>query len=120
MTTLPAAQREPACPSISSLGVDLVVTTSFQRCLAFFALFIALVAFVLAAYTEVWWLTPFPVFLIFVAVVTVTHDVVHGSLGLSRRQTDWALFVFGAILLESGHAYRASHLPPSCRLPWPG
>ena len=50
------------------------------------------------------------VFLIFVAVVTVTHDVVHGSLGLSPRQTEWALFLFGAILLESGHAYRTTHL----------
>ena len=43
-------------------------------------------------------------------MVTVTHDVVHGSLGLSRRQTDWALFATGAVLLESGHAYRATHL----------
>src|SRR5262249_10825346 len=49
-------------------------------------------------------------FLVFVAVVTVTHDVVHGSLGLSGRQTEWALFIFGAILLESGHAYRITHL----------
>ena len=28
-----------------------------------------------------WWLTPLIVFLIFVAVVTVAHDVVHGTLG---------------------------------------
>jgi beta-carotene hydroxylase len=119
MSMLPAAQREPACPSLSSLGVDLVVTTTCQRCLAFLRPFIALVAFVLAAYAEVWWLTPFPVFLIFVAVVTVTHDVVHGSLGLSRRQTDWALFVLGAILLESGHAYRATHFRHHAVFPGP-
>src|SRR5262249_25154650 len=50
------------------------------------------------------------VFLVFVAVVTVTHDVVHGSLGLGPRATEWALFLFGALLLESGHAYRATHL----------
>ena len=30
--------------------------------------------------------------------------------GLGRRQTDWALFFSGAILLESGHAYRITHL----------
>lgn len=54
-------------------------------------------------------MTPVLVFLIFVAVVTVTHDVVHGCLGLTRRQTDWALFVLGAILLERGHAYRLTH-----------
>src|SRR5262249_53965432 len=56
------------------------------------------------------WFTPFIVFLIFVAGVTVTHDVVHGSLGLGPRQTDWALFAFGAVLMESGHAYRTTHL----------
>jgi fatty acid desaturase len=72
--------------------------------------FIGLLAFALAAYAGAWWLEPFLVFLIFVAVVTVTHGVVHGSLGLNRRQTDWALFVLGAILLESGHAYRATHI----------
>jgi beta-carotene hydroxylase len=45
-----------------------------------------------------------------VAVVTATHDVVHRSLGLGRRSTEWALFLLGAVLLESGHAYRATHL----------
>ncbi len=105
-----APQGEPACPSLSSLGADLMVTSVFQRRLALFRPFIGMLAFALAAYAEVWWLTPFLAFLIFVAVVTVTHDVVHGSLGLSRRQTDWALFALGAILLESGHAYRATHM----------
>jgi beta-carotene hydroxylase len=59
------------------------------------------------------------VFLIFVAVVTVTHDVVHGSLGLGPRQTEWALFVFGAVLLESGHAYRTTHLQHHRSFPGP-
>ena len=59
------------------------------------------------------------VFLIFVAVVTVTHDVVHDSLGLSTKESDWALFAFGAVLLESGHAYRASHLRHHAVFPGP-
>jgi beta-carotene hydroxylase len=87
-----------------------VVTTAFQRRLALVRPFIGLLAVAMAAYAQIWWLTPFLAFLIFVAVVTVTHDVVHGSLGLSRRQTDWALFALGAVLLESGHAYRATHI----------
>src|ERR1700680_1693967 len=98
---LPAVQREPACPSLSSLGDDLVLTIAFQRGVAFLRPFVGLLAFALAAYAQVWWLTPLLVFLIFVAVVTVTHDVVHGTLGLTRRQTDWALFIMGAVLLES-------------------
>jgi beta-carotene hydroxylase len=72
--------------------------------------FVGLAAYVLAAFCGWWWLTPMIVFLIFVAVVAVTHDVVHEGLGLGPRQTEWALFIFGAMLLESGHAYRTTHL----------
>src|SRR5271163_3025513 len=103
------ARSEPASPPLASLGTDLVTTTPFQRRLALSRPFIGLLACALAAYAGARWLLPFLAFLIFVAVVTVTHDVVHGALGLSRRQTEWALFVMGAILLESGHAYRVTH-----------
>jgi fatty acid desaturase len=99
----------PPIPRLDKLGRDLVRTTRRQRWLACARPFAGLAAFAVAAYFG-WWLTPFIVFLIFVAIVTVTHDVVHGSLGLGPRATEWGLFVFGAVLLESGHAYRASHL----------
>lgn len=112
-------QHEPACPSLSSLGAALLATTPFQRRLALSRPFIGLLVWALAAYARVWWLTPFLAFLIFVTVVSVTHDVVHGSLGLSRRQTDWALFALGAILLESGHAYRTTHFRHHTVFPGP-
>ena len=102
-------RTEPICPPLTTLGVDLLATSRWQRWMALTRPFAGLSAYVLLAYFEQWWLAPLVVFLVFVAVVTVTHDVVHGSLGLSRRQTDWALFVCGAILLESGHAYRTTH-----------
>ena len=105
-----ATLSEPLLPTLDSLGADLVATSERQRWLALARPFIGLSAYAVAAYAQVWWFTPFLVFLTFIAVVTVTHDVVHGSLGLSRRQTDWALFALGAVLLESGHAYRATHL----------
>jgi phytoene dehydrogenase-like protein len=35
--------------------------------------------------------------------------VVHRTIGLSPRATDWALFAMGLVLLESGHAYRSTH-----------
>jgi beta-carotene hydroxylase len=116
---LPIAQNEPACPSLSSLGTDLLATTPFQRRLALSRPFIGILVWVLAAHAELWWLTPFLTFLIFVAVVTVAHDVVHGTLGLSRRQTDWALFALGAVLLESGHAYRTTHFRHHAVFPGP-
>lgn len=97
-------------PKLHELGTDLLATSSRQRNLALLRPFLGLGAFAVAAYLQLWWLTPLVVFLIFIAVVTVTHDVVHGSLGLNRRQTELALFVLGVILLASGHSYRATHL----------
>jgi beta-carotene hydroxylase len=108
---LPAASHaDPEIPTLEALGADLRATSRAQRRLALARPFLCAAAYALAAYAGLWWLTPLLVFLVFVAVVTVTHDVVHGAIGLSRRQTDWALFVLGALLLESGHAYRATHL----------
>ncbi len=96
-------------PTLNDLGTDLLTTTPRQRWIALVRPFIGVIAYALAVYFGLWWLTPIIVFLIFVAVVTVTHDVVHGTLGLTRRQTDWALFAMGVVLLESGHAYRTTH-----------
>ncbi|MCA9094184.1 MAG: fatty acid desaturase [Planctomycetaceae bacterium] len=103
------SQTEIDLPSLSSLGNDLIETTSIQRWIALSRPFLCLFAYIIAFSADLFWVTPFLVFLLFIAVVTVTHDVVHGSLGLSSTQTDWALFIFGALLLESGHAYRSTH-----------
>jgi beta-carotene hydroxylase len=97
-------------PALDTLGRDLLVTNRRQCWLACARPVLCVALYVVAAQLGWWWLTPVLAFLVFVAVVTVTHDVVHGSLGLSARQTDWALFFFGTILLESGHAYRITHL----------
>jgi beta-carotene hydroxylase len=97
-------------PGLGELGFDLTETTPAQRRIALARPFAAVVLFILAACAHLWWLTPVAVFLVFVAVVAVTHDVVHGNMGLSRSQTEWALFATGALLLESGHAYRTTHL----------
>jgi beta-carotene hydroxylase len=101
---------DPALPTLAGLGGDLLRTTRYRRRLALARPLLGVAAYAMAAWAGLWWPTPLLVFFIFIAVVTVTHDVVHGSLGLSRRQTEWALFAMGAVLLESGHAYRVTHL----------
>ncbi len=101
---------DPALPPLAALGTDLLTTSARQRRLALTRPLVLLAVYAAVAYWELWWLTPLVVFLLFVAVVTATHDVVHGSLGLGARATDWWLFVLGAVLLESGHAYRCTHL----------
>ena len=100
----------PVLPRLDELGFDLLITTPRQRCIAFLRPCLGLAAYALAVHFHLWYLTPLLVFLIFVAIVTVTHDVVHGCLGLTRRQSECALFFCGAFLLESGHAYRTTHL----------
>src|SRR5262245_53085603 len=89
------ALAEPTRPKLDELGVDLLETTPWQRRIALARPFIGVAAYIVVAMLGFWWLTPLIVFLIFVAVVTVAHDVVHSVLGLSRRQTDWALFFTG-------------------------
>jgi beta-carotene hydroxylase len=100
---------EEPLPTLETLGLDLLATSAWQRWMSLVRPFIGVALYIAAAALGLWWLTPILVFLIFVAVVTVTHDVVHGTLGLSRRQTDVALFLMGAVLMESGHAYRITH-----------
>jgi len=97
-------------PPLSALGPDLLATTPRQRWIALARPYLGVAVFVLVAWQRWWWLTPVVMFGIFVAVVTTTHDVVHRCLGLGRRQTEWALFLLGVVLLESGHAYRMTHL----------
>ncbi|WP_242910245.1 fatty acid desaturase family protein [Actinomadura terrae] len=97
-------------PKLSDLGPDLLVTTRRRRALSLSLPYAGVALFAAAATAGWWWLTPPIAFGIFVAVVTATHDVVHRSLGLGRTATEWALFLLGAVLLESGHAYRATHL----------
>jgi phytoene dehydrogenase-like protein len=89
---------------------DLLTTTPGQRRIALTRPFAGLALFAATVHMGWWWLTPLLVFAVFVAVVTVTHDVVHRTLGLGPRGTDWALFFMGLVLLESGHAYRLTHL----------
>src|SRR5215468_11207360 len=107
---LQRTRRHMRLPTLRELGDDLLVTTPRQRWIALARPFVGVALYALAWALGLWWLSPVIVFLVFVAVVTVTHDVVHGTLGLNRRQTDWALFLSGLVLLESGHAYRTTHL----------
>jgi fatty acid desaturase len=99
-----------AVPRLSGIAPDLLDTTRRQRVIALTRPYAGIAVFAVAASLGWWWLTPLVMFGIFVAVVTVTHDVVHRSIGLGRRRTEWALFALGLVLLESGHAYRATHL----------
>ena len=103
------AVQDLGLPTLDELGTDLLRTTPQQRWISLARPFVGVLFYIVACILDLWWLTPIIILLTFVAVVTVTHDVVHGTLGLNSRQADWALFFMGAVLMESGHAYRITH-----------
>lgn len=96
-------------PTLAELGPELATITPFRRRLALARPCLYLAAYAAAAGTGHWILALVAMFLLFCAVISLMHDAVHGTLGLRRRGTDWTLFLAGALLLVSGHAYRATH-----------
>src|SRR5262249_5029216 len=96
-------------PSLRELGDDLLVTTPRQRVTALARPYLGVAVFALVVWLGWWWLTPLVMFGIFVAVVTVTHDVVPGTLGLTEEEGARWLFLLGLVRLESGHGYRITH-----------
>jgi len=111
--------RSSQLPTISMLGRDLLATGAGQRRMTLARPFLLVGLYALVYGAGWWWATPFIVFLLFIAIVTSAHDVVHGSLGLSRQATEWALFTLGGVLLASGHSYRTSHLQHHRNFPGP-
>ncbi len=102
--------RREGLPSIQTLGLDLLITNRFQRWQPIAMPAIWAACFMLAWHWGFFVLSFASLVLAFSASSTSTHDVLHGSLGLKRIQTEWLLFMLGAPILESGHAYRLTHL----------
>jgi beta-carotene hydroxylase len=99
-----------ALPAFNDIAADLARPTKREAFMVLARPFLCTLAYVAFAYLGWWPLAPVAVFCLFVAIVTSAHDAVHGSLGLSKRATEWALFALGCLVLESGHAYRLTHL----------
>lgn len=97
-------------PSLTELGQDLLETNVWQRWQPMPMPFLYAAGFMVSWHWQHPMLAVLCLILCFSATSTSTHDVLHGSLGLSRRQTEWCLFFLGLSVLESGHAYRATHL----------
>lgn len=97
-------------PRIEDLGLDLLKSTPYQRWQPVAMPYVWAGCF-LVAWHHGWYGTSlFFLMLVFSATSTSTHDVVHGTLGLARSEAEWLLFLLGAPIFESGHAYRLTHL----------
>lgn len=101
---------ESGLPKITELGSDLLQTSRWEKFQPLVMPYLWSLGFLVSWHLGVKWFSFLCLVLVFSACSTSTHDVVHGSLGLNRKWTERLLFLLGAPILESGHAYRLTHL----------
>ena len=103
-------RRNAGLPTLEALDAGLRHSATLARIVTAVLPFATLAAFFLAWHQQRYWLL-LPIMLAhFIFTVAYLHDVAHGSAGLSAKQTHAVLFVMGALMLQSGHAFRYSHL----------
>jgi beta-carotene hydroxylase len=113
-----AEEVQPELPPLSELGEDLLEMTPLWRGAALLGPFVCTVLFFALASRGLWWLAlPCLAAHTFLTYASVSHDLVHGTLGLKPRANDVLLALVELLGLRSGHAYRASHLFHHRRFP---
>ena len=103
-------RRNADLPTLEALDGALRGASRVQRVVTALLPFVTLALFAGAFIVRWYWLLPLIVLAHFVFTVAYLHDVAHGSAALNGTQTHWALFIVGALMLQSGHAFRYSHL----------
>jgi beta-carotene hydroxylase len=109
---------EFALPSIEELGTDLLRITWFRRCLCVLSPFACVAAYLLFASRGLWPLAVLSlVYLSFITYGSISHDLVHRTLGLPRWLNEFLLTTIELLTFRSGHAYRLVHLHHHARFP---
>ncbi len=108
----------PPLPTLAALGRDLLAVPRWRVIVSLaspFGLCGGYFAFAFAG----WWAPAVGcvVALSFVTYGSVSHDLVHRALGLSRRRNDVFLTAIELLMLRSGRAYRLAHLNHHARYP---
>jgi beta-carotene hydroxylase len=93
------------------------MTSSRQRFIALVRPFVCGALYGVFAALGWWPLAMLAVMFLFITIVASAHDLVHQSLGFSRRFNEVMLTLIGLLVLESGHAYKVSHLQHHRRFP---
>jgi beta-carotene hydroxylase len=107
-----------ALPPLGELAPDLLRVDRLRVLLSLCLPFLWCGAYWVFAWWDWWTAAVFAlVALSFVTYGSVSHDLVHRSLGLPRWANDLLLCVIELLALRSGHAYRAAHLHHHARYP---
>jgi beta-carotene hydroxylase len=110
--------RDDGLPGLDVLGRDLLVLRGWRRALSLVTPFLLVLAFFLFAWRGLWMASlACTVLLTFLTYGSISHDLVHGTLGLSRPLNEALLGAIELIALRSGHAYRIVHLHHHARFP---
>lgn len=106
-------------PTISSLGKDLLKSSSRQVAIVLARPFVFLFLYILCSIAGYPLLgVPF-LLALFIANMCAAHDVVHNALGMKRKHSDGFLSAFGLLVMQSGHAFRVTHLSHHALFPSP-
>jgi beta-carotene hydroxylase len=105
-------------PTLDELGRDLLRVPRWRLVPSLAGPFVLCAAFFGCAAAG-WWVpaTACVVALSFATYGSISHDLVHRSLGLPRRVNDALLTAIELLLLRSGRAYRLAHLNHHARYP---
>jgi beta-carotene hydroxylase len=108
----------PALPSLADLGPDLLRISSRQRVLALIIPFACIALYLAFAFLRLWPLAVLTLmYLSFATYGSISHDLVHRTLGLPRRVNELFLTLIELFAFRSGHAYRLAHLHHHARFP---
>ena len=110
------AHRE--LPTLEELGVDLLRVSAGERAWSIARPLICFAAYFIFA-GEGWWLPAVGSVagLMFITYVSTSHDLLHRTLGFSRRINEVLLSLTELLVLRSGHAFRVTHLNHHRRFP---
>jgi beta-carotene hydroxylase len=107
-------------PTLAELGSDVIRVPRWRLMVSLTTPF-ALVCGYFCFANSGWWVLAVScvIILSFVTYGSVSHDLVHRSLGLSRWLNDLFLCAIELLLLRSGRAYRLAHLNHHAHYPDP-
>ena len=108
----------PPLPTLDDLGPDLLRINAVQRISSVLLPFACVALYVTFATLRLWPVAVLAlVYLSFVTYGSISHDLVHRTLGLPRRWNEFFLTTIELLAFRSGHAYRLAHLHHHARFP---
>jgi beta-carotene hydroxylase len=105
-------------PPLAELGTDLLRITRVQRTVTLVIPFACVGLYLAFAFLHLWPLAVLSLmYLSFVTYGSISHDLVHRTLGLPRRWNEFFLTTIELLAFRSGHAYRLAHMHHHARFP---